>query len=425
MPAKATDARNVIAVNRYKLTPKFLATIKDDLDKKVKWRPFIRRFKPKWDEARNALFIDKKEVIPADKVEKKLEHITKKENAPLGINNLHFWVQQKYYGITRKKIIDFLKTDPTYQKTTLRPAKSKLDRSRVRNEGLTSKTVFKKWPNTLGIDLIHIGKNMLPEVYRGKQKYIVVVVHKFSGYVWAELLGKNATAKVVLRHFQNILADAKKLFGRILSVEHDNGQEFKKEYKEWLFGQGIRHVILKKVSYVEKANSVLSRNMRFIIEEHKLPAALKLAVEKMNNTRNRTLRGKLPKEMTGFKTPKAMVASVKKKFAKYKGGRRKVPTFKKDDVVQVIMKSKDRETGGINYKSYNMKSAWSNPTGSKQYVIESVRKGGKYKVTNVPYLMTAEDMKLYTPPRRYEKKWPKKKASPHRHRRPRKAHRKN
>ena len=47
----------------------------------------------------------------------------------------------------------------------------------------------------------------------------------------------------------------------------------------------------------------------------------------------------------------------------------------------------------------------------------------EYKETAAEALkLTAEDMKLYVPPRRYEKKWGKKKASPHKHRKPRKAH---
>ena len=392
-------------LNRYHFTEQFLQQIKADLEKGT-FNKFNKKYKPVADKGK--IYINGKEVIPRKKVDEKLYEIFQKTESPLGIGNAHTWINENYIGISRKNIRDHLFSDPVYQKIQVRPPASKIDRSKhAKTEGKTSRATFPQYPNTLGIDLIAIGKDWLPESYRKTNKYIVVVVHKWSGYVFAELLGKHATSKVVLRHFKNILANANKLFGEVRNIDHDQGPEFKAEYADFLKLKHIRHNVLKKVHYVEKANSVLQRNITFISESHTLPKALQLAVEKMNATPNRTNRGKKPIDFTHFKTPFKMMDSLRdnsgrsgiaaKKFQKYKGGSRKPAVFKAKDEVQVIMKSMSRETGGIGYKSYKG-ATWSNPSKKKHVVLKKI--GKKYKVSNVPYLITAEDMRIYIKPRR-------------------------
>ena len=257
----------VSTLNRYHFTDKFIQEIKDDLENKIKWRPFIRKFKPIHDKRRDILIIDGKEIVPRKDVQKRLRELTTTTSVPLGINTCHSVLEEKYIGITRGMIRDFLKTDGVYQRNALRPPASKKNRNKMKREGITSIATLKRWPNTLGIDLVSVGQFWLPKSYTKTNKNIVVVLHKYSGYVWAELLGKYATAAVVLRHFKRILADAEQKFGRVKNVDHDNGTEFMEVYEEFLKDRKpkIRHNIMKKVHYVEKANSILARNISFYI----------------------------------------------------------------------------------------------------------------------------------------------------------------
>ena len=395
-------------MNRFKFTTETIANYIEDLKNNIRLRPFIRKFKPTVKAGK--LFVENKEIVPASKVNVTLDEITQNSDAPLGIHSMYAWILNNYIGISRDNIRDYLKKDPVYQKIERRPNTDKPTRKRVK-EGKTNKILF-RYPNTLGVDLIQIGSQWLPKKYTGETEYLLVCVHKLSGYTFAKLMRKK-TAAVTRKFMKKILEDAREKFGKIEHVEQDNGLEFEGAFREYLGQQGVKQSILKKVSYVEKKNSILQRYITMISSTHPFYAAVRISVEKLNNSPNRTNNNKTPKSFIGVKNTKQFIKN--KKFKTYKGIAQKARTFKVGDNVRYVMKSQDKDSSGINYKSYKAKH-WSKDV---HQVLK--KRLNLYKLNKVPYWVSSDQIKLYHPIRYAPKKKaksPKKPASPKKRGRP-------
>lgn len=368
-------------MNRYNWTDALIDELKREVKAKTTFHPLASRATV----VKGRLYVDGKLVLMPDEIEKTLQTETENGAAPLGIRSLQHYMNQKYIGITRPLIRDFLKVDKRLQDMQFRPPTSTKVRKKTDKEGTTD-FEFERHPNCLGVDLIALGGQAFSDDFRDGNSHLIVVVHKFSSYIWAKTM-QSPSASNAKRGFSSILNDAKKKFGKMTKVQRDGGGEFKGVFAAFCKSQGIQTQTLRKVSYVERANSTLKRYMKFLSTQHDIEDATKLALQKMNATRNR-VTGKTPTELTGTTTRQR----PDRKRTSWQGGRTKPKVYQKGDIVQHINKIAERQTA-ILYKSFNAKT-WSQPT-EVQY-----RKGNKYRVkSNQDYLYSADELRPYIKPK--------------------------
>ena len=221
------------------------------------------------------------EIISPDKHEDKLKEIFNDKERGLGIGMETFYhqVARSYLGITRKKVMEYLRKQGNF--SIGRKPRKKVNRS------ILAKTSNERW----GIDLMEAAryrylnkedetnedydmktekefvKNMeyFNQSEDGKYyKFILTCVDFYSKKMWARPL-RNKTEDETLRGFKDIIkeADTKP---RIL--QNDNGKEFtNKKMLDYLQKQNIKNVLTKPYSstsngLIEKTNSKLRNRMR-------------------------------------------------------------------------------------------------------------------------------------------------------------------
>ena len=215
----------------------------------------------------------------------------------MGIRTLQHYLKDKVIGVTRVMISDFLNKHSDLKDITRRPPTKTRARDKQK-EGVTD-FILKRYPNTIGTDLVQITKKTFPPGYKGLTgNYIMVSVHKQTGFVWTKLLN-DSKAKNTLPEIQRVVADCKKKFGSHgLHIESDSGTEYFSVFEKWLEKEDIHQTRIRLVSYVENANSRVQRAMKFLSYDHPIAKNLDLATKKLNNTMNR-MTGKAPIEWVG------------------------------------------------------------------------------------------------------------------------------
>ena len=283
-----------------------------------------------------------------------LSELQKNTAAPMGIRTLqHYLKSQPVIGVTRGMITEFFGKHSDLQNITKRPPTKLTARKHLPKEGVTD-FILKKYPNTIGTDLIKITKKTFPPGYKGKtSNYIMTSVHKQTGYVWTGLLNSSG-AKDTLPEIKRVLADSKKKFGSNgLHIESDSGVEYFSVFEDYLEDEDIEHTRLKLVSYVENANSRVQRAMKFLSYDHPIAKNLDLATKKLNNTKSR-MTGKAPVEWVGKHNrtvDRVHKGNKSLGHRKWEGARHKKRTFKVGDMVNHLVKKVARNKGVL-YKSY-------------------------------------------------------------------------
>ncbi len=370
-------------MNRKRFTKEFMSKLRKDLRAR-KSSPFIAKYKPEL--RQNKVYVEGKLIFAQHEVQKFLDKIAKDSAVPLGIRSMQHVLKGKYWGITRSMITNYLQSNPILASIRTRPNTRSVDRSQLKGEGSTD-FVLKKYPNTLGVDLIELTRDSMPDGYipakyrarREKQarNYVFVCVHKRSGYLWAvPIVDKEAIT--VKKAFIPIKREAQKRFGVCKHLESDGGLEFRGEFSDYLRQQNIKKRVLRLVPYVERANSTLQRYFVFLAHTKPYEKALKLAVSKFRNIKSR-VTGKVIKDVKGLPANfRNVVIDGKKErqHRKWKGGRHKKSKFAVGDKVRYLKKMADRDKSGF-YRSYvgsQNKSKWS--------AIKTIvaKHAGKYKL---------------------------------------------
>lgn len=368
-------------MNRYNWTSALI----DELKTEVRAGTAYHKLASRSTVTKGRLFVDGKKVLTDAEIEPTLQSETETGVAPLGIRSLEHYVLGKYIGITRKHIQNFLSKDKRLQDMQFRPPTSKTVRKKSKKEGDTN-FEFDKHPNCLGVDLVALGGQAYDNDFRDGSTHLIVVVHKFSSYIWAKSID-SPSASNCKRAFIGILRDARKKFGKVTKLQRDGGGEFKSVFEVFCRKEGVRPQTIFKVSYVERANSTLKRYLKFLSTQHDLDEAVKLALEKMRVTNNR-ITNKTPNELVGTTTrgrPKRVTRS-------WQGGRTQHKQYKKGDVVQYVRKIAVPETAVL-YKSFNSRT-WSTPT----TVVR--RHGDKYRLADVAnYMVPITQIRSYIKPK--------------------------
>ena len=182
-----------------------------------------------------------------------------------GQNNFHQLVLQKYLGIKRKDVIDFLKKQPSYQMYQVAP----------RNVNRALKAT--KPLQIVAIDLVDV-ENLYKKRDNKPYKFIFSAVDLHTGFTWYFPM-KNKEATSTVEAFQKLLEynlkfhspetqramKSENKYDQIGTVISDNGLEFKGEFSQFLKAKNIKQKFRKSYSpqpQVEAVNGVLRNIMR-------------------------------------------------------------------------------------------------------------------------------------------------------------------
>lgn len=297
---------------------------------------------------------------------------------PLSRDGAYSYLNRSYVGFKKQKILAWLGRIESIQlnKRRTEVARSKPARSR---EGATNWRManFNEGRMNLGVDLFQN-----PKEWTGFAFFFVAVLQK-TGYTWVLPIHKKEMGPS-LGALKTVFADCKKLFGSIPSgVTSDKGPEFKNHmWAEWLESQGVKQKFEKKLcSWVEKKNSQFGRAFAVLLHIHRptgnkkggFEIALRLAIEKLNNTVSRKTR----KAAVDWK-PEDFLKRTKRYNRKIKSEpKRKVHrSFSLKDRVR-LMQKQAIDKGGF-YKSYEgTRSKFHRMWSTEIYVVTKKKSKGK------------------------------------------------
>jgi len=208
-----------------------------DLDDRQLKR-FRDRFKSGYTVKDNKIYHKGLELVAQEDINDKLQELYDDPNLGLGFGIASFYhvVINKYIGIKRDDIEEFLKNQTVYQ-LTKEPHKG------------VNKPILSSFPNERwAIDLVDMNPY---KDENGGYRYILTCIDYFSKYVWAEAL-KNNTSETVSDAMDRI---AKKANTYPKIIQSDNGSEFKGAFDDWTKEHKIDHV--KTLSYSPKSNGLI------------------------------------------------------------------------------------------------------------------------------------------------------------------------
>ena len=232
------------------------------------------------------LFHDNREVVPVEDVERILKK--EAENAmPLSRDGAYQYLLKRYVGFKKKAIGDWLKRVESLQLIHRRQNAEPRGRNRRPREGVTNWRMAKKNEGrySLGVDLFEFPREWTA------YKFCFIAVLKKNGYVWALPL-KSKTSKACVTKLKTVIADCKKRFGRgPTGVTSDKGGEFMGSFTAYLKEKRIKQRFERNLcAFVENKMSQIFRQFAVMIKIHGFDKALRLSVEKVNNTQSRITR---------------------------------------------------------------------------------------------------------------------------------------
>lgn len=308
------------------------------------------------------VFIEGRQVVTPEQI-----HTTFNENLkrgmPHSIEQAFLFLQKKYVGVSRRKLAQYVKSRSDYQEQKRRPATYNRN-NKASREGTTS-WMFKKHPNSLGVDLFDARSH-------SNFAFLVVFMHLRTGFIWVFPM-TSKKASLVLSKLKLALPEAEKL-GKITLMISDNGSEFKSSFDNFLKRRGIQRKVVRLVPQVERINSILGRYLRKNLKSMGFNKALPLTVKQINNIRSR---------ITGH-TPIDLQSGTVKTFQRnYRTLKARPPAtsnpiLKKGDKVRHLLQ-RARRKGNAFFKSYQ-KKIWSAPKVIQKRAKMPHQKRFKYQV---------------------------------------------
>ena len=354
-------------MNRCNLTSKRISDIRDVFQGKrvtAKMRRFLSKF-PCQVKGKKVFFEGKQLIAQED-----THAIMKKElltgEAPFSCEQLFLYLYRKYWGFTRRKVADYVKSLTEFQLMKVRPyVNTRNNKQRVEN---STQFMLRKYPNLVGVDLVDVRQWTAYPM-------MLVVVHKNSNRIYAAPL-KKKTAKHTLTKFKPIFRQITKEFGFPEMVTMDSGGEFMGEFDRWLKESDVKTKRLKLVSFVEKANQTLCRQIGILRSKYGWQKSFDLGLKKVNQIKSRITKGvaaDLAKK--GIKRALHRYGHNLRQNVK----QRKQPVYKKGNRVRYLLRNASDKNAM--YKSYMSltqkgKSNWS----PNVHSIEKSKKKGYERV---------------------------------------------
>ena len=189
------------------------------------------------------LYVGELEVVPREDVDRVLQELydDPRTGANPGRDRLYARVKERYVGISRRRVQDFLRQQETYQ---LHLA---VRRQRVVQPVVASRPL-ERWQ----MDLIDLSE--FKAVNNGYQ-YALTVVDVFSKHAWARAL-KNKEGRTVARALERVLEDSEGGVPHVL--QSDRGSEFVcEDVRSVLEVRGVRQVL--SLAYKPQSNGGIER----------------------------------------------------------------------------------------------------------------------------------------------------------------------
>ncbi len=369
-------------MNRYKVLKSTYPIVKKYLKnaksvKTTELPTYARKFKKQLSFKGNILYINDKQVIPVEDVDTFLrnEFYDSKSTVPLSRDGGYHALKQRIAGITRARLMTFLKSQPASVSTQDDIAKPRRS-GQVKRKAYHIETdlVFIRKP-----DLVKISDEFDRTVAK-KETYIVSTVEAVTGLTRLDyILNKSKAMPVVLKHIKSI----SKQLG--VPLNQFTGASDKGEVKMDVIKQYIpKWKFVSMGPRVEQNNSVIQKHVFRIARQgrgYDVKDLIKQAEAIQNNNFNRVLK-RTPNESADIvkkdsksvlaafnKTRKSEITSVKTQFAV-------------GDLVRLqIIKKK-----GIGFKSYKnetfSKAIYKITAKTKTSVPPKYRVNGKWITAN-------------------------------------------
>jgi transposase InsO family protein len=274
------------------------------------------------------------QVVPEEEVDALLRGLYEKLG-DIGRDRLYYYVKQRYVGISRPRVQQFLNNQELHQLM-------QIPKQRKVNRAIVSSAPMERW----GCDLIDMSKYQSPQ--NGNAAYVLTVVDSFSKYAWAVAIRDKTAATVASALAEVFVASG----GAPKIVQSDNGGEFEDEFDLLLARHGVAHV--RSRPYKASTNSVIERfngTLKRMIRSHMMAANTKVYVPdlprllEMYNAMLHTTIGYAP---VNVHKNAALWPGVAKKIrgqaVKSKGvGHRKLPPVSVGDTVRIALIRKPLE----------------------------------------------------------------------------------
>lgn len=273
--------------------------------------------------AGNRLVISKEDAL------KLIESFDRDPNYTGGTQRLFNHLREKYYGISRGMVSEYLSRADVHQLHQPLPKKT------------TTRAIIPTGPNVQWqFDLIDLSNQGQAD------KYALTAIDCFTRYAMARPI-KRKTGPMVAAALDSILNDMKV---KPKVGQTDRGSEFKKEFETVLAKHGIKHVLSSPYApssqgHIERLNQDLKRPIFRLLNQQDSSDWVKLLEGVVNNHNNsihsRTKRK--PIDIMNLKDPK-QIAEIKARlesFVKRPPSDRK---FEKGDWVRLALTAEDRKS---------------------------------------------------------------------------------
>ena len=290
-----------------------------------------------------------KQIIPVENVEKLLRDMMfdKKSDIPLSRDSGHHMIKQRYVGVSRRALMNFLAKQKPLQLTTNRPNETARKGSELFHKGF------------LEMDLIEGKKKDIRGLGKAYDWYWLLVVDRLTGYTDVEAM-RRKTANFTARALDSILNRMIAVLGtRVRMIASDDGSEFKGRTAALMKRRNIRHMVVPRATKCEKVNQTFQRIFYrlFRLKRGTFAELTQQALVLLNNTRTR-LHGKTPLESAALSeaelAPGYNASRTTSSDLKGPGSR----TLEIGDPVRYLLKEREKVTF---YKAYRGKH-WSQKT---------------------------------------------------------------
>jgi transposase InsO family protein len=324
------------------------------------------------------LYIDEKEVIPYEQRNEVLARMYADPKLTGGRDRLFEHVKEKYVGISRRDIMQYLRNNETHQTHAPLPRRE------------TTRRIVAGGPNKIAqADLIDMGDLA---GHNGAKRYVLTFIDLFSKWVAARPITKKTAAKVqaalmdILTHID------------IKTLQTDRGSEFGPSLERALAAKGIK--LIHSSAYkpttqgtIERWNGYLKRTLYRLMDANDTKKWTDMLQDVVNNYNDTThsVTGYKPNDLNDTKlTPDEIAVIQARMRGPNPGIDEERGEFKVGDIVRVALTvhSSERKKGTFR-KQY--KANWSTelfkithiskpdePTTQPQYIVKDIATGHRW-----------------------------------------------
>ena len=280
------------------------------------------------------------EIVPESRISAILNKMYADPMTIGGRDKIYERIKEKYVGISRRNIMEYLKNQETWQL-----------RKNVPKNHVTRPIISKGVGSHLEMDLIDMQKYAH---YNSGNNWILVIVDIFSKKAWAfALKDKSATT---VAHIIDLFLDSEKYVSKIQS---DNGPEFKNLEMEKVFNEhNVKHIFSRSNTptsngAVERLNQTLKNMLFSNMTYHKTYRWLEILPSVLSNynTSRHSSTGMTPDRLHSSQDDKLIKEVQKKLVKKAKASVQPAPQYQIGDYVRIAISRLPENRSNSMFKS--------------------------------------------------------------------------